>query len=70
VAICCHPEPGEGILDRGKPPSERIDRPRSGTIFCGHIGASTAIAEGAVLLTADRVILDWPGSLRRQDARR
>jgi PIN domain nuclease of toxin-antitoxin system len=31
---------------------------------------ATAIAEGAVLLTADRVILDWPGSLRRQDARR
>lgn len=31
---------------------------------------ATAIVEGAVLLTADRPILDWPGSVRRQDARR
>ncbi|WP_395713429.1 type II toxin-antitoxin system VapC family toxin [Reyranella sp.] len=31
---------------------------------------ATAIVEGAVLLTADRPILDWPGSMRRQDARR
>ncbi len=31
---------------------------------------ATAIVEGALLLTADRRILDWPGSMRRQDARR
>jgi len=31
---------------------------------------ATAIVEGAVLLTADRPILDWSGSMRRQDARR
>ncbi|MFO1084024.1 MAG: type II toxin-antitoxin system VapC family toxin [Reyranellaceae bacterium] len=31
---------------------------------------ATAIVEGAILLTADRPILDWPGSMRRQDARR
>ncbi len=31
---------------------------------------ATALAEEAVLLTADRPILDWPGRLQRQDARR
>ncbi len=31
---------------------------------------ATALAEDAVLLTADRAILDWPGKMRRQDARR
>jgi PIN domain nuclease of toxin-antitoxin system len=31
---------------------------------------ATAIAEDAVLLTADRSILGWPGKMRRQDARR
>jgi len=31
---------------------------------------ATAIVESALLLTADRRILDWPGSMRRQDARR
>jgi len=31
---------------------------------------ATALAEDAVLLTADRLILDWPGKMRRQDARR
>lgn len=31
---------------------------------------ATALAEDAVLLTADRSILDWPGKMRRQDARR
>lgn len=31
---------------------------------------ATAIIESAELLTADRRILDWSGSLRRQDARR
>ena len=31
---------------------------------------ATALAEDAVLLTADRPILDWPGKMRRQDARR
>jgi len=30
---------------------------------------ATAAREGALLLTADRCILDWNGSLRRQDAR-
>ncbi len=28
----------------------------------------TALAHDAVLLTADRLILDWPGDLHRQDA--
>lgn len=31
---------------------------------------ATALAEDAVLLTADRAILAWTGGLRRQDARR
>lgn len=31
---------------------------------------ATALAEEAVLLTADRPILEWPGRLQRQDARR
>jgi PIN domain nuclease of toxin-antitoxin system len=31
---------------------------------------ATAIAEDAVLLTADGSLLDWPGRLRRQDAQR
>jgi PIN domain nuclease of toxin-antitoxin system len=31
---------------------------------------ATALIEDAVLLTADRPILDWSGSVRRQDARR
>jgi PIN domain nuclease of toxin-antitoxin system len=31
---------------------------------------ATAIVESALLLTADRRILDWSGSMRRQDARR
>lgn len=31
---------------------------------------ATALAAKAVLLTADRPILDWPGRLQRQDARR
>ena len=31
---------------------------------------ATALAEDAVLLTADRAILEWKGGLRRQDARR
>ena len=31
---------------------------------------ATALVEEAVLLTADRPILDWPGRIRRQDARR
>ncbi|MGD9881360.1 MAG: type II toxin-antitoxin system VapC family toxin [Reyranella sp.] len=31
---------------------------------------ATAIVEGALLSTADRRILDWPGSMQRQDARR
>ncbi len=31
---------------------------------------ASAMAEDAILLTADRSILDWPGQLRRQDARR
>ncbi len=31
---------------------------------------ATAIAEDAILLTADRTILDWSGQLRRQDATR
>jgi PIN domain nuclease of toxin-antitoxin system len=31
---------------------------------------ATALAEDAVLLTADRAILEWTGGLRRQDARR
>jgi PIN domain nuclease of toxin-antitoxin system len=30
----------------------------------------TALAEQATLLTADEEILDWPGQLQRQDARR
>ena len=30
----------------------------------------TALVEGAVLLTADESLLDWPGQLRRQDAAR
>jgi PIN domain nuclease of toxin-antitoxin system len=31
---------------------------------------ATALAHDAVLLTADRPILEWSGQLRRQDARR
>ena len=31
---------------------------------------ATALVEDAVLLTADRPILEWPGRLRRQDAQR
>jgi PIN domain nuclease of toxin-antitoxin system len=31
---------------------------------------ATALAEDAILLTADRAILAWTGGLRRQDARR
>jgi PIN domain nuclease of toxin-antitoxin system len=31
---------------------------------------ASAMAEDAMLLTADRQILDWPGQLRRQDAGR
>jgi PIN domain nuclease of toxin-antitoxin system len=31
---------------------------------------ATATVEDAILLTADRPILDWPGRMRRQDARR
>jgi PIN domain nuclease of toxin-antitoxin system len=31
---------------------------------------ATAFAHDAVLLTANRPILEWPGALRRQDARR
>jgi PIN domain nuclease of toxin-antitoxin system len=31
---------------------------------------ATALIEDAVLLTADRAILEWPGKVRRQDARR
>jgi PIN domain nuclease of toxin-antitoxin system len=31
---------------------------------------ATALVEDAVLLTADQPILNWPGKLRRQDARR
>jgi PIN domain nuclease of toxin-antitoxin system len=31
---------------------------------------ATALAEDAVLLTADGRILGWPGQLKRQDARR
>jgi len=31
---------------------------------------ATALVEEAVLLTADRRILDWPGRVRREDARR
>jgi len=31
---------------------------------------STALIEDAVLVTADRLILNWPGQLRRQDASR
>jgi len=31
---------------------------------------ATALVEDAILLTADRPILAWPGRLQRQDARR
>ena len=31
---------------------------------------ATALAEDAILLTADRAILAWTGGLRRQNARR
>jgi PIN domain nuclease of toxin-antitoxin system len=31
---------------------------------------ATALTEDAVLLTADRPLLAWPGRLHRQDARR
>jgi len=31
---------------------------------------ATATVEDATLLTADRSLLDWPGRMRRQDARR
>jgi PIN domain nuclease of toxin-antitoxin system len=34
------------------------------------IMVATALVEDAVLLTADRPILEWPGRLRRQDAQR
>jgi PIN domain nuclease of toxin-antitoxin system len=34
------------------------------------IVVATALVEEAVLLTADRQILEWPGRMRRQDARR
>jgi PIN domain nuclease of toxin-antitoxin system len=37
---------------------------------CDRIIVATALVEDAVLLTADQPILEWPGSLRRQDARR
>ena len=30
----------------------------------------TALVENAILLTADEALLNWPGQLRRQDARR
>lgn len=36
----------------------------------GRIIVATAIAEDAVLLTANRSILGWSGRIRRQDARR
>ena len=32
--------------------------------------AATALAQQAVLVTADAAILGWPGELRRHDARR
>lgn len=35
-----------------------------------HIIVATALVEDAVLLTADRSILEWNGKMRRQDARR
>ena len=31
---------------------------------------ATALVEEAILLTADRPLLAWPGEMRRQDARR
>ena len=31
---------------------------------------ATALVEDAILLTADRPVLEWPGRVRRQDARR
>jgi PIN domain nuclease of toxin-antitoxin system len=31
---------------------------------------ATALIEDAILLTADRAILEWSGKVRRQDARR
>jgi PIN domain nuclease of toxin-antitoxin system len=31
---------------------------------------ATALAEDAILLTADRPLLEWTGRMRRQDARR
>jgi PIN domain nuclease of toxin-antitoxin system len=34
------------------------------------IVVATALVEQAVLLTADMRILEWPGQVRRQDARR
>jgi PIN domain nuclease of toxin-antitoxin system len=37
---------------------------------CDRIIVATALVEDAVLLTADQPILDWPGRLHRQDARR
>ena len=37
---------------------------------CDRIIVATALVEDAVLLTADRPILEWPGRLRRQDAQR
>jgi len=45
-----------------------LDELRGGPI--DRIIVATAIVEGALLLAADRTILDWPGSMRRQDARR
>jgi PIN domain nuclease of toxin-antitoxin system len=41
-------------------PGDPIDR----------IVVATALVEDAVLLTADGSLLDWPGRMRRQDARR
>jgi PIN domain nuclease of toxin-antitoxin system len=38
--------------------------------LCDRIIVATALVEDAVLLTADQPILEWLGSLRRQDARR
>jgi len=34
------------------------------------IVVATALVEDAILLTADGSLLDWPGRMRRQDARR
>jgi PIN domain nuclease of toxin-antitoxin system len=37
---------------------------------CDRIIVATALVEDAILLTADQPILEWPGRLHRQDARR